>query len=155
MCLIGNRLGPFLDQRGVAYEVIDHAPDYSAQQTAADTGTPGHSFAKSVLLVIDGRLTLAVVPADRIVDMAKVANTFGAGEVTLAEEEALEELCPDCEIGAEPPFGHLYGVPMVVDAELCRDRRITFNAGNHEQAVRMDTIDFLKLAHPRVMDLAA
>lgn len=155
MCPIGNRLGAFLDQEGIAYEVIDHVRDYSAQQTAADTRTPGHSFAKSVLLVIDGRLTLAVVPADCSVDMAKVANTFGAAEVTLAEEETLEELCPDCEVGAEPPFGHLYGVPVLVDAELCRNRLITFNAGSHERAVRMDTIDFLKLAHPRVMDLAA
>lgn len=155
MPLIGKRLGAFLEQRGIVYEVIDHARDYSAQQTAADTGTPGHSFAKSVLLVIDGRLTIAVVPADRSVDMAKVANTFGAAEVTLAEEEALEEVCPDCEVGAEPPFGNLYGVSVLVDAELCRERRITFNAGSHERAIRMDTIEFLKLTHPRVMDLAA
>jgi len=155
MPLIGSRLESFLNARGVDYQIIPHRIDYSAQQTAQNTGTAGHQFAKSVLLAIDGRLTLAVLPADSLVAMSKVAQAFDAREVELAEEELLESVWPDCEIGAEPPFGQIYGVPVIMDAELCEGHQITFNAGTHDAAIRMNLIDFLKLLRPRVMDLEA
>ena len=155
MPLIGSRVGSFLDARGAEYEVIPHRPDFSAQRTAEDTGTPGHQFAKSVLLAIDGRLTLAVLPADSMVDTGKVAQAYRARDVELADEDDLETVWPDCEVGAEPPFGNLYGLPVIMDAELCEGQRITFNAGAHDAAIRMNMIDFLKLLRPRVMDLGA
>ena len=119
-----------------------------------DTNTPACEFAKAVLVEVDGRVMMAVVPADRAVDMVKLGIHFQAREVELADEEVLADLCSDSEVGAEPPFGSFYGIPVMLDAELCGTRTITFNAGTHTEAVRMLTVDYLKLVSPRVMDIA-
>lgn len=143
----------FLDDAGVQYAVIPHLRDYSAQRTAADTFTPGREFAKTVILRMEGRMAMAVLPADCMLDFEKLRQHFGE-TVDLATEAEIARLCPDCEVGAEPPFGALYNLPVYVARELTRDDMITFNGGTHEEAIRMRYADFDRLVRPQVIDMA-
>lgn len=152
MVLRTNRLLAFLDEHHIPYELIHHRLDYTAQRTAADTHTRGRDFAKSVVLDLDGGFALAVVPAHRKIDFAKARDLLQT-KVILASEEKIAELFPDCEIGAEPPLGNLYGLPVYVSPELADDEFITFNAGSHHEAVRMRYLDFEELVKPTVLDL--
>jgi Ala-tRNA(Pro) deacylase len=147
------RLQKFLDDNSVEYEVIHHKKDYRARVTARDTDTPQKEFAKSVLLLVDGQHALAVVPASSDIALSKVRDAAGARDVDLASEDDFERLCPDCEVGAAPPFGNLYGVPVYVSRSLAADEQITFNAGTHSDAVRMFYGDFQRLVKPRVLGL--
>ncbi|MBW2232867.1 MAG: YbaK/EbsC family protein [Deltaproteobacteria bacterium] len=147
------RLEKFLEEHGVEYDVIPHKNDYRAKVTARDTGTPQSEFAKTVFVLIDGEDALVVVPADRDVALSKLRDALGATEVCLAREDEFHEFCPDCEVGAAPPFGNLYGLPVYVSTSLAADDMITFNAGTHSSAVRMAYSDFERLVGPRVLAL--
>lgn len=149
-----QRLQAFLDQAGVEYQVLHHRRDMHATATAADTHTPRDEFAKTVFLWIDGEPAMAVTPATRHVALSKVARALGAEEVRLATESDIAELCPDCEIGAAPPFGNLYGLPVYVSRALAADEQITFNGGDHENAFRMAFGDYEALVSPQVITLA-
>ena len=146
--MLKNRLADVLSDKAIGYEIIHHEPDYSALETAEDTRTPGRGFAKSVVLNTPTGPALAVLAAPRMVDFEKFATVCGADEVRLANEDTIAELFPDCEVGAEPPFGHLYGVPVYVDEELADEEYITFNAGSHDEAIRIRFADFEALEHP-------
>lgn len=146
--MLKNRLTTLLDDKRVGFELIHHEPDYSALETAEDTHTPGHAFAKCVVINTDKGPVLAVLPAPRRVDFEKFAGAVGQEHVALANEKTIAELFPDCEVGAEPPFGHLYGMPVYVDEELAGQEYITFNAGSHDEAMRIRYADFERLEHP-------
>jgi Ala-tRNA(Pro) deacylase len=148
-----NRLLELLDDAAVEYEVIPHRPDFTAQRTAADTHTPGRQFAKTVVLEADGSYALAVLPAHHRVHFARLRELLGT-EINLASEQKVAELFPDCEVGAEPPFGNLYGLPVYVSPELAHDRYITFNGGTHHEAVRMRYADFERLVRPTILDFS-
>ncbi len=152
MSLLANRVLDLLDHEGVPYQVLHHATDYTAQRTAADTHTPGAAFAKTVIVRIDGRHAMFVIPAHRRVDLSRAIDMLGE-HVSLAFEEEFGELFPDCEPGAEPPFGNLYGMDVSVSPELAEDALITFNAGTHTDAVRMTFADFEQLVNPRWADV--
>jgi Ala-tRNA(Pro) deacylase len=96
---------------------------------------------------------MAVAPAVYRLDLEKVRAHLGSGYVRLADESAMSMLCPDCEVGAMPPFGNLYDLPVFVDPTLAADEFITFNAGTHEQAVRMRYADYERLVQPVLMDM--
>jgi len=149
---ISERLQSFLQESGVAYETITHAADFTAQQTAADTHTPGREFAKTVLVDIDGSFALAVLPAHHKVDFDMLGDALGARLVELADEDKMGKLCPDCEAGAVPPFGSLYELPVYLSTAMLGDEHITFNAGNHRTAVRMLFRDYQSLAKPQAVD---
>jgi Ala-tRNA(Pro) deacylase len=151
---VGARLRKHLEENGVAYETIHHRADVTAQEAARDTHTPPAEFAKTVFLAIDGGFAVAVLPADDFVSEEKLRLALGARGVELATEEEIREICPDCELGAAHPFGGLYGLPVYVSAELEQDETITFNAGTHEDAVRVAYRDFKRLAEPQVVPLA-
>jgi len=153
--MISDKLRTYLEEQGIRYHVIHHRRDYTAQGAAADTHTPGREFAKSVVLRVDGSFAIAVLPAHCRIDLEKARRELGAQAMALATEEEIQRLCPDCEVGAEPPFGNLYGLPVYLDRQLTADEQITFNAGTHEDAVRIRTGDFQRAANPRVLDLAA
>ncbi len=144
----------FLDEHEIAYEIYVHRPDYTAQETAEHTHTPGSAFAKTVLLWIDGNYAMAVLPAHHRIHVAKLRRALGAKEITLASEYELHELCPDCDVGAMPPFGNLYGLPVYVSAALEQNRQISFNAGSHVEVMRIDYADFKQLVHPIVLDFS-
>ena len=142
----------FLDERGTRYEVISHTRDFSAQRAAADTHTPGRKFAKCVLVWIDNYYAMVVLPADHRVDFDLLRSCLRAKDAGLIREEEMHRLFPDCEVGAEPPFGNLYDLPVYVAATLADDDFITFNAGTHDEAIRMALDDFERITDPSIID---
>lgn len=154
MAAIAKRLKQFLDDQSVSYDVIHHKRDYTAQETAAHTHTPGPEFAKTVFVEVDGEVAMAVLPAHHKVDMSKLRQELNAKELLLTSEDRIRELCPDCDVGAAPPFGNLYGLPVYLSRSLENDESITFNAGDHEEAIRLRLSDYLRLVQPHVVDLS-
>ncbi|HYT67234.1 MAG TPA: YbaK/EbsC family protein [Vicinamibacterales bacterium] len=140
----------FLRRGNVAYSVFQHVPAFSAQEEAAVSHVPGRDWAKAVVCFADGEPIQAVVPADREVDLARLAVLARAGEVRLAFETELDWLYPDCERGAMPPFGPLYRQRVFVDESLAREEQIVFNGGTHEDAICMRYVDFEALAKPTI-----
>ncbi len=142
----------YLDEHHLPYERIHHHRDYTAQETAADTHTKGRDFAKTVVLWVDNKFCMAVIPATCAIDLSKVAQFLGVSEVKLASEDEIKSLCPNCEVGAMPPFGELYGLPVYISHLLTYDHLITFKAGTHEDVIRMPYRDFDEMVKPKVFD---
>lgn len=145
-----EKLREFLDNHHVKYITIDHSPAYTAREVAASTLVPRREFAKAVIVKIEDKIAMAIVPASRHVDLKKLAETSGAKHISLATEEEFQEMFPGCELGAMPPFGNLYGMDTFVDAMLEKDDDVTFNAGTHTQVVRLAFDDYEKLVQPKV-----
>ena len=143
---VAERVREFLEDNGIAFEVERHRPAYTAQEVAAVEHVPGGTFAKAVILVADGSALMAVVAADRHVSISSASTAVGSS-VRLATEAEFAPLCPDCERGAEPPFGNLYGMPVYLD-EAFTSREMVFKAGNHEETIRMSTADYVNLVAP-------
>jgi Ala-tRNA(Pro) deacylase len=144
------KLKEFLDANGVAYEVRSHLQAFTAQEVAAAEHVPGREMAKVVIVGAGREFLMAVLPAPQRVDLGKLGAAAGKSDLHLATEAEFADLFPQCEAGAMPPFGNLYGLPVWVDEALTRDRHISFNAGTHEQTVRMAYADFARLVQPRV-----
>ena len=150
-----SRVKEFLDNYRINYLVISHSAAYTAAGTAALTHIPGRELAKTVIVEIDGALAMAVVSASQHVDLARLKAATYSKTVSLAAEDQFKEKFPDCEVGAMPPFGNLYGMTVFVDESLSRDKEIAFNAGSHRELVRIAWEDFARLVQPRVVKLAA
>ena len=144
----------FLDAHHARYEVVPHEERYTSSEIAEALHVPGRRLAKVVMLLADNRLVMAVLPSDRHVDLARFAEVLGAGMVALATEKEFRDCFPDCEVGAMPPFGSLYGIEVLVDSSLTERREIVFEGGNHHEAIRMHWPDFAELAEPRVARFA-
>jgi len=144
----------FLADHRIPHELIPHPRDYMAQATAADTHTPGRAFAKCVLVWIDNYYAMVVLPADHRVDFNLLLKEVGGTAAGLVREEEMLNLFPDCELGAEPPFGKLYDLPVYVASQFEEDQSITFNAGTHDTAIRMPFYEFACLVEPQVVDCA-
>lgn len=144
----------FLTAQHVPYSVIRHRSAFTAQEEAAAAHVPGNQWAKTVACVADNRPVLAVVPATSFVDLNRLREVAGAREVHLASEREFEGLYPDCEVGAMPPLGPLYGQPVFVDQMLTRADEIVFEGGSHRDAVKVKYDDFVRVVHPIVVDLA-
>jgi len=150
-----SKLRAFLDQNQIKYLVISHSVAYTAQGIAAVTHTPGRELAKTVMVMIDGRLAMAVVPASCRVDLARLKRHLRVDSVELATEAEFRDQFPDCETGAMPPFGNLYGMDVFADQSLALDKEIAFNAGSHRELVRMSFGDFRNLVGPVLIQLAS
>lgn len=148
------RLQKLLDESGVEYEVLHHREDFRARTTAHDTHTPAGEFAKTVVLRTDGKYALAVLPATHHVAESRLARSIDAEDVRPATESEMRELFPDCDVGASPPIGSLYGLPTYASPVLERDEHITFNAGTHTDAVRMTWEDYARIALPKVVPMS-
>lgn len=144
------RVKQYLDEQNVPYVVCTHSPAFTAQEIAHALHVRGREMAKAVILKADDRYVMAVVPAHHKVDLERFAAVVGATTVRLATEAEFQDLFPDCEIGAMPIFGHLYGVPVYVAEPLLQDDEIVFNAGTHTDSIRMRMADFLRLSAPTV-----
>jgi Ala-tRNA(Pro) deacylase len=138
----------YLEQAGVDYMVRRHPTTYTAQELAQAEHVPGKKVIKPVVVEADGRFIMCAVPAPAHVDMDRLRSALGAGSVRLAGETKLKELFPDCELGAEPPIGGMFDMPMVMDKSLELDDEVTFQAGSHQEAVTMKTADYCRVAHP-------
>ncbi len=149
-----NRLKQFLDVEGIKYVVISHSVAHTAQGIAALTHIPGKEIAKTVIVKVDGTYVMAVVPASRQLDLALLRAAAHAKTVSVAYESEFKSRFPDCETGAMPPFGNLYGMAVYADESLSRDPEIAFNAGSHRELYRLSWKDFDRLVEPKVVRLA-
>jgi Ala-tRNA(Pro) deacylase len=149
-----QRLTDFLDEHQVKYVVISHSRAFTIQEIASQTHIPGRELAKTVIIDVDGETAMAVVPGSQKVDLPLLRDALGAQRVTLVKEAAFRDRFPECEPGAMPPFGNLYGMPVYVADGLTEDEEIAFNAGSHTELVRMAYRDFERLVQPRVMRFA-
>jgi len=150
-----SRLKEFLDSHHIKFVTISHSIAYTAQGIAALAHIPGKELAKTVVVFMDETLAMTVVPASRHVDLALLKKATGANTVKLATEDEFRERFPDCETGAMPPFGNLYGMPVFADEILSKDKEIAFNAGSHRELVKMAWEDFERLVQPRILNIAA
>jgi len=150
-----NQLRNFLDQNHIRYVVISHSKAYTAQGIAAVAHISGKELAKTVIVKLDGALGMAVLPASYQVDLTALKKATGVQTADLASEREFKQHFPDCETGAMPPFGNLYGIPVYVDETLTEDKEIAFNAGSHYELIRMAYGDFEKLVNPLVLSFSA
>jgi len=148
-----NKLREFLDSHNIRYLILSHSLAYTAQGIAALTHISGKELAKTVIVKIDGNLAMAVVPASCHVDLSLLKRAVGAKAVELASEMEFKDKFPDCEAGAMPPFGNLYGMAVYVDESLTSLKEITFNAGTHRDLMRMDWGDLARLVQPRIVQI--
>jgi Ala-tRNA(Pro) deacylase len=148
------RLEDFLRKNGINFKSVVHSEAYTAQEIAASMHVHGREVLKSVMIKADGRFVMAVLPADSRVDFKKLKDVLKDKDLRLASETEFKNLFPDCEPGAEPPFGNLYNVETFVDRSVTEDEHIFFNAGNHYEAMEMDYKDFENLVKPKIADFA-
>jgi Ala-tRNA(Pro) deacylase len=144
------KLNEFLRERHIPFERMQHRPVYTANRVAQVLHVPGKEMAKTVLLRAGSRYLMAVLPATHKVDLEELRRELGEEQLELATEQDMDQLFPDCERGALPPFGSLYQMPTVVDESLAADEQIVFEGQNHEEAIRMAYRDYEAVEHPRM-----
>lgn len=147
-----RRLEEYLKRNNIHFHTVMHPEAYTSQEIAAAMHVRGKELAKTVIVKADGHYVMTVLPANRRVDLGKLKEVLQKDNIRLADEDEFEDLFPDCEPGAEPPFGNLYNVETLVDRTLTEDDHIFFNAGNHYEAVEMGYDDYKKLVKPKVAD---
>jgi Ala-tRNA(Pro) deacylase len=150
-----KKLQQFLEGEKVPYEVLTHRQAFTAQEVAQAQHVPGVELAKVVILRSGGAFLMTVLPAPYHVDLDKAKAVLGKSDLVMATEAEFQGLFPQCEPGAMPPFGNLYGLPVYVDQTLTRDDDIVFNAGTHTQTVKMKYADFARLVQPKLGSFAA
>ncbi|MFO1498339.1 MAG: YbaK/EbsC family protein [Verrucomicrobiota bacterium] len=147
-----QKLKSFLDGHGIKYVSLAHSPTYTAQEVAASTHVTGKHFAKTVIVKIDGEMAMAVLPSHRKIVLHDLREITGCDNVRFASEEEFKSVFPDCEVGAMPPFGNLYGLEVFVAPELAHSEEIAFNAGTHTEVITLAYRDFEQLVQPRVLN---
>jgi Ala-tRNA(Pro) deacylase len=150
-----KRLQEFLDSRGVKYEVSPHRETFTSQEIAAASHVSGKAMAKVVIIKRGTGMVMAVLPAACRVGVDRLEKVFGMPGITIAREQEFAGLFPDCDTGAMPAFGNLYGLEVYVDEELAKAPRIVFQAGNHQELVTMDYADFARLVQPKVAEFCS
>lgn len=145
-----ERMEQYLQENGVPFEVMAHRQAFTMQEVAAALHVSGKQVAKVVVVSADGKMVILVIPAPYRLNLAKVRALLDARKVSLAKEEAFADLFPDCETGAMPPFGNLYGVPVYVDQALAEQANIVFRIGTYRQTIKIAYADFARLAQPTV-----
>ena len=149
-----DRLEAYLRENGVPFEVQHHPRAITAQEVAASEHVPGKMLAKVVMVWADGEMAMLSLPAPYQVDLEKAGKVLGAEQARLAQEEEFEGAFPDCEVGAMPPFGNLYGLPVYVEEALAEDETIFFRAGTHTDTMSVGYADFERLVEPTVGEFA-
>jgi len=149
-----RKLKEFLDANRVKYVTISHSLAYTAQEIAATAHLPGKELAKTVIVKADGRMVMVVLPASLKINFDLLADALGTKKVELATEREFKQLFPDCELGAMPPFGNLYGMDVYVAESLTEDKEIAFNAGSHTELMRLPYEAFSMLVKPNVVKIS-
>lgn len=149
-----SKVREYLENHKVKYTAIKHSTAYTAQEMAASAHIPGRQLAKTVMIKIDGEMAMAVLPAPYRVDFARLKKAAGAKKVEMATEQEFQDMFPDCEVGAMPPFGNLYGMGVFVDARLSDEVVIAFCGGTHTELIRMSYQDFERLVDPKVAEFS-
>ena len=152
--MLNARTLEFLKTRDVPFEIFPHRTTFTAQGLAEASHVSGWHVAKVVVVRSEpgGDVLMAVLPASCRLDLTGLARASGHKRLELLSEAEIERLFPDCELGAETPFGNLYGLPVFMDVSLREAREIVFQAGNHHEAARMSVADFERLVKPQIAD---
>ncbi len=145
----------FLDEHNIKYTIIKHSSAYTAQEIAASAHISGKELAKTVVIKIDGKLAMAVLPASYKISFDDLKEALGVEKVRLAYEQEFMDKFPDCEVGAMPPFGNLYGMEVYVAESFADDEEIAFNACSHTELIKMKYQDFEKLVKPKRLKFSA
>ncbi|WP_026475255.1 aminoacyl-tRNA deacylase [Alkaliflexus imshenetskii] len=143
-------LKEYLEKNGVRYTNITHSKAYTMQSIAALTHISGKKIAKTVMVVVDGKMSMAVLPASTRINFSALKEALGATDVHLARENEFKDIFPNCEVGAMPPFGNLWNIPVYVAESLTDQENIAFNAGNHSELTQMSFRDYERLVHPQI-----
>jgi Ala-tRNA(Pro) deacylase len=154
---VNEKFKAFLQESSIAYEVITHPQAFTAQQVAHAIHESGKVLAKTVILEADDTHVMCVVPAHHKVKIGWVKDLLSVKHVKLADEETMEKLFPDCEVGAMPPIGPLYNMQVIIAEELKGNPDIIFNACTHRHCVKMQYSDFERAVKPiaaEISDLA-
>lgn len=149
-----KKLKDFLDSHNIRYITISHSRAFTAEETAVSAHIPRKELAKTVMVKIDRKMAMAILPASDKLDLDLLKKETGAKQVEIAGEKEFKGLFPDCEVGAMPPFGNLYGMDVFVAKSLTEDREIAFNAGSRRELVRLAYKDFEQLVKPRVVKIS-
>jgi Ala-tRNA(Pro) deacylase len=150
-----QKLKEFLDSHNIKYITISHSLAYTAQEIAASAHIAGKELAKTVMVKIDGKMAMAVLPASYKVSFDLLKRAAGASKVELANEQEFRDMFPESEVGAMPPFGNLYGTEVFVDESLSQDEEIAFNSGSHTELIKLAYRDFERLVKPKVVKFLA
>ncbi len=150
-----NRLKLCLDDHKIKYVTIKHSLAYTAQEIAESAHIQGRKLAKTVMVDIDGKMAMAILPASEKINLSLLKQAAGATKVRLAREDEFRDKFPECELGAMPPFGNLYGMEVFAAETLAADKEIAFNAGSHTELVKMAYTDFEHLVQPKVAKLTS
>ena len=150
-----QKLKEYLDGEKIKYVSIKHSEYYTAQEVAASAHIPGKELAKTVMVKLDGKMAMAVVPASYNVDLDLLKKVAGAKKVSLAAEAEFKNSFGDCDVGAMPPFGNLYGMDVYVGESLAEDERIAFNAGSFTELIQLPYHDFARLVKPTVVKISS
>lgn len=145
-------LKSFLDKRGVKYVSIMHSPAFTASEIAQSAHVSGRDFAKTVIVMVEDEMVMVALPANRQLVLGELRDMLESSHVRLASEAEFKDAFPDCELGAMPPFGNLYGMLTYVTANLADEPEIVFNAGTHTELIKMSYADFERIVQPTVLD---
>jgi len=146
-----KKLREFLDENKIKYIVISHSLAYTAMEVAASAHISGKDLAKTVIVKIDGKMAMTVLPASCKVVITLLKEATGANEIELAKEREFKDIFPECEIGAMPPFGNLYEMEIFADESLKENEEIAFNACSHTELIKMAYRDFERLVNPKIV----
>ena len=150
-----KKLKEFLDSNNIKYVTIKHSTAYTAQEIAATAHISGKELAKTVMVKIDSKMAMAVLPASYRIDFNLLKKATGSKKAELASEEEFKDMFPGCTVGAMPPFSNLYEMEVFVAKNLAEDEEIAFNAGSHTELIKLAYKDFEKLVKPRVVELSS
>ena len=150
----GQKVIDFLRNNNIHFDIIKHPTAFTAQGIAHAAHISGKMLAKTVIVNVDGKFKMLVMPANKRINIDALKGLLWAKNVRLATEDEFREIFTDCEIGGMPPFGNLYGLDTYIASELTRDEEIAFNAGSHSQLCKITYSDYAKLAHPKVMEFS-
>ncbi|MEW6231577.1 MAG: YbaK/EbsC family protein [Chloroflexota bacterium] len=149
-----ERLEKYLRDNGVSFQTMLHPTAYTAQEVAAAQHIPGKQVAKVVMAKADDRMVMLVLPAPSRIDFDKLKGLLEVKDVRLAKEEEFGDIFPDCNLGAMPPFGNLYDIPVYVDTSLTEDLEIVFQAGTHRDTMKIRYADYARLVNPKIGSFA-
>ena len=151
---IPKKLEKYLHKHRVQYEIIVHPTRYTSDEIAQAEHVPGNQVAKVVMLRCHDKDVMAVFPASHSVDFFNMSTMLGTQDVRMERESEFAKLFPDCEVGAMPPFGKLYGLPLYCDRSLAKELEIEFNAGTHTDTIRMEFSEFERLEAPIILNFS-
>jgi Ala-tRNA(Pro) deacylase len=147
---IPQRIRDFLDSQSVSYEAIHHTQAFTAQEVAHSLHVSGKKCVKAVVAEGDHKIVIVVTPASHRLNLKELKSALKVNQLEMLVESELVDLFPDCDLGAIPPFGNLYGIDVWVDRAVASSERIVFCAGTHEDCIRMRYSDFARLTRPFV-----